>query len=247
MTNWRFIDRTWCLWPARPKGLIEIIGGSYLSASPHISYKRLFEGLYKENLAIHAWSYLPNLDHQEQANSAWRQLRNCKKKLELRIMNTPPIIRLGHSLGCKLHLLAPDGGRNSNALIAISFNNFAAKKSIPMLNKFNRKFNQISEFNPNPEETMRLITERYVQTRNLLITFKEDSLDENSKLLYSLRQRQLDDNSTQIILSGNHLTPASFGLRKTILGKSSGDIRKQETIRTLIQTVSDLNTTVSRS
>ena len=24
-----------------------------------------------------------------------------------------PVVRLGHSLGCKLHLLAPDGGRRN--------------------------------------------------------------------------------------------------------------------------------------
>ncbi len=104
MANWRKIDQTWCSWPSKPIGLIEMIGGSYLSASPNISYKRLLEGLSKRNFAIHAWCYLPGFDHQEQSNQAWRDLRTCRLKLESRIGNKSfETIKIGHSLGCKLH------------------------------------------------------------------------------------------------------------------------------------------------
>ena len=127
MTQWRKINRTWCIWPSRPKELIEMIGGSYLGISPNISYKRLLEGLSKKNIAIHAWNYIPGFDHQAQANEAWKEFRECRFKLESRIgIKSYKPIRLGHSLGCKLHLISPDRGRISKLFIGLSFNNFKA-------------------------------------------------------------------------------------------------------------------------
>ena len=122
MISFRRIGKTWCNWPNKPVGLIEMIGGTYLATSPHISYRRLLEGLVMQNLAIHAWSYIPGFDHQSQATKAWQSFRYCRNKLEKRIGNIPNVIRLGHSLGSKLHFLAPDGGRNSQGLISLSFN-----------------------------------------------------------------------------------------------------------------------------
>ena len=158
MARWRQFDKVWCNWPSRPKGLIEMIGGSYLAASPNISYKKLLHSLAKKNFAIHTWSYIPGFDHQSQANEAWKDLRKCRLKLESRIVNISyKTIRIGHSLGCKLHLIAPDGGRNCNGLVAISFNNFKADKSIPMLRKMSKRLNFQTEFSPSPIETLNLI------------------------------------------------------------------------------------------
>ena len=239
MKNWRLINRTWCLWPSRPNALIEIIGGSYLSGTPQISYKRLLEGLFQKDLAIHAWTYLPGFDHQTQANQAWKEFRSCKNKLENRIGNKVQSIRLGHSLGCKLHLLAPDGGRNARSLIAVSFNNFTAKKSIPMFSELSPKSGKYSEFKPDPLETLRLIRECYMQPSNLLIRFKEDHLDETSTLLGCLKQRSGEDKSCELEMYGDHLTPASFGLRKNLLGQWANDKAKREQIKSLTETISN--------
>ena len=67
-------------------------------------------------------------------------------------------IRIGHSLGCKLHLIAPDGGRKSNSFIGLSFNNFKIDKSIPFLSKAKKKLKIQAEFSPSPSETMRIIS-----------------------------------------------------------------------------------------
>ena len=45
MANWRQLGAIWQLRPAEPTGLIEFIGGSYLAATPQISYRRLLEDL----------------------------------------------------------------------------------------------------------------------------------------------------------------------------------------------------------
>ena len=65
-----------------PTGIIEIIGGSYLSVTPQLSYKFFLEELSRYNLAIHTWRYIPAFDHQLQANQAWKNFRLCKNNLE---------------------------------------------------------------------------------------------------------------------------------------------------------------------
>ncbi|MBW3041648.1 DUF1350 family protein [Prochlorococcus marinus] len=232
----RRISDVLCQWPSKPIGLIEIIGGSYISIKPEVSYKRLITGLLQRNFAVHSWSYIPNFDHQIQANQAWKQFRISRKILEERVGLIPKSIRLGHSLGCKLHLLAPDGGRNCNGLVAISFNNFRAKKSIPMLNKISQRLNFQTEFSPSPFETLNLIKEHYEQINNLLIRFKNDSLDQNNSLIKSLRERDFD-NSKIIQLDGNHLSPVSLGLREKLLKTNLQGAIKYKTIDSLVDQI----------
>ena len=216
MRTFRRISDVSCQWPSRPIGLIELIGGSYISIRPEVTYKRLISGFLKRNFAVHSWGYVPNFDHQLQANYAWKQFRQSRKIFEKRVGLKPKSIKLGHSLGCKLHLLAPDGGRNCDGLVAISFNNFKADKSIPMLGKVSQKLNFQTEFSPSPLETLFFIREHYEQVNNLLIRFKGDNLDQNNLLLKSLKARDYDK-SKIIQLDGNHLTPVSLGIRERLL------------------------------
>ena len=236
MRNFRRIRDVSCQWPSRPVALIEIIGGSYISIKPEITYKRLILGLLQRNFAVHSWSYIPNFDHQLQANHAWKQFRQAKKVLEKRVGIELKSIRLGHSLGCKLHLLAPDGGRNCNGLVAISFNNFKADKSIPMLRKVSQRLNFQSEFSPSPSETLNLIKEHYEQINNLLIKFSHDNLDQNNLLLKSLKERS-SDKSKIMQLDGNHLTPVSLGLREKLLKSNFHSSLKYEKIDSIVNQI----------
>ena len=236
MSNIKRIGDVFCQWPSRPIGLIEIIGGSYISIKPEITYKRLVTGLLQKNFAVHSFSYIPNFDHQIQANNAWKQFRSSRNMLKKRIGLIPKAIRLGHSLGCKLHLLAPDGGRNCNGLVAISFNNFKADKSIPMLRKMSRRLNFQTEFSPSPVETLNLIKEHYEQINNLLIRFKNDTLDQNNLLLQSLRERE-NDNSKVIQLDGNHLTPISTGIREKFIKSNFQSSLKYKTIDSIVDQI----------
>ena len=236
MSRWRRHKQIWCNWPTKPIGLIEVIGGSYLSASSHISYKYLLDSLAKKGLAIHTWNYLPSLDHQAQANEVWREFRACKKILEKRIGLKIISLRLGHSLGCKLHLLAPDGGRNCNALILISFNNFTVKRSIPAIGKISEKLKLETEFSPSPKETMRLIYKQHFQTNNLIITFSNDNLDQSLILLKCLKERG-NDATECVNLSGTHTTPISTGLRHNVLGQWATDKEKIKNLNILIEEI----------
>ena len=239
MSRWQRQQGCWCLWPASAQGLVEFIGGSYLATNPQISYRRMLEGLAARQLAVHAWSYVPGFDHQLQAREGWQALRACRSALNQRLGKDLMPVRVGHSLGCKLHLLAPDGGRNSLAFAALSFNNFTAERSIPLLGSLAPSLGVVTEFSPGPQETLRLIERYYLQAQNLVIRFGTDQLDQSQDLIEALSKRS-QDRSQFVQIKGDHLTPASAGLRQGLLGSWADDPSRAKVIRELIQTIGNL-------
>ena len=239
MSRWQRQQGCWCLWPASAQGLVEFIGGSYLATNPQISYRRMLEGLAARQLAVHAWSYVPGFDHQLQAREGWQALRACRSVLNKRLGKDLMPVRVGHSLGCKLHLLAPDGGRNSLAFAALSFNNFTAERSIPLLGSLAPSLGVVTEFSPGPQETLRLIERYYLQSQNLVIRFGTDQLDQSQDLIEALSKRS-QDRSQFVQMRGDHLTPASAGLRQGLLGSWADDPSRAKVIRELIQTIGNL-------
>ena len=239
MVRWRSSGDLWLLdppaqasQPASPP-LLEFIGGSYLSATPQLSYRRLLEALAQMGWQVRAWSYVPGFDHQQQANTAWRRFRELRQQSGV----TPPLVlRLGHSLGCKLHLLAPDSGRGSSALGALSCNNFSAERSVPLLAELGQQFGFRSEFSPSPAATLAQVQQAYRQRRNLLVRFASDGIDQSARLLDALRARP-DDASELLDLPGDHLTPASGGLRRQLLGRWADDPSRSRRIEHLAEQV----------
>ncbi|MGB3199536.1 MAG: DUF1350 family protein, partial [Nodosilinea sp.] len=119
-----------------------------------------------------------------------------------------PIYGLGHSMGCKVHLLINclwNVERAGN--IYMSFNNYPARRSIPFLEQavqFNPAFNV--EFTPDPEATLDLVSDRYAVPQNLLIKFRSDTLDQTRPLSEVLVSRFAEKTAVQI-LPGSHTTP----------------------------------------
>ena len=140
-------------------------------------------------------------------------------------------------MGCKLHLLAPDNGRGSSALVALSFNNFSADRSIPLLAELATRLGFNSEFSPSPAETLRLAATSYRQPSNLLIRFCTDQLDQSPSLLSALQERRGDE-SQLLELPGDHLTPASAGLRQNVLGSWADDPKRSQQIEQLADQIS---------
>ena len=230
MTRWRQRGDIWELEPpVLERGTLEFIGGSYLAASPQLSYRRMLEALASLGWRVRAWSYVPGFDHQDQANLAWRRFRQLRGA-------DGAVLRLGHSLGCKLHLLAPDGGRGSSALVALSFNNFSAERSIPLLAELGQQFNFRSEFSPSPEQTLTQVALTYRQPRNLLVRFNRDQIDQSKRLIGVLQARP-DDASELQELPGDHLAPASAGLRQNLLGKWADDPARQQALERIARTI----------
>ena len=241
MVRWRSSGDLWELDPPRAGSptdappLLEFIGGSYLAATPQLSYRRLLEAMAQLGWQVRAWSYVPAFDHQQQANTAWRRFRERRQQ-----QSTAPavVVRLGHSLGCKLHLLAPDGGRGCSALVALSFNNFSAERSVPLLAELGAQMGFRSEFSPSPAATLELVQRAYRQHRNLLVRFNADQIDQSARLLDVLQARP-GDASTLLELSGDHLSPASGGLRRQLLGRWADDPARGRRIAALAATISD--------
>ena len=176
-----------------------------------------------------------SFDRQAQATEAWRCFRAARNTAGAAALL--PVLRLGHSLGCKLHVLAPDGGRGCRGLAAMSFNNFSADRSIPLLADLAPRLGLRTEFSPSPEETLRLVGLHYRQPRNLLIRFGTDALDQSRRLIGVLQQRP-DDASTLLERPGDHLTPASAGLRQNLLGAWADDPARQRQIDRLADQLS---------
>ena len=236
----KFQFNTNCYWPSNPKKIIEFIGGSYLASRPDLSYKRFIENLLKRNYAVHAYRYLPQFDHQEISYKALKDFKSCKIVLFKRLNKELKTVRVGHSLGCKLHLISPDGGRNCEKFISISFNNFSANKSIPLLRNFSKSFDFQSEFSPSPKKTLRIINHTYIQNRNLLIKFNSDKLDQTESLLSTLKLRK-NDNSKGLLMRGNHTLIASAGLREDLLGEWADDDIKRKTIERISHLIDDFS------
>ena len=240
MTFLKYQFNNYCYWPSNPRKIIEFIGGSYLASKPDLTYKRFIESLIKKNYAVHAYQYTPQFDHQELAINAWKDFKNCRRSLSKRIGSSIPTIRVGHSLGCKLHLISPDGGRNCEKFISISFNNFSASRSIPLLKKISQKLEFKSEFSPSPERTLKIIEKTYHQKNNFLIKFNSDNLDQTEKLISCLKSRK-EDNSKGITLKGSHTIIASAGLRENFLGDWADDNLKKNTIKTISNLIDNLS------
>ena len=182
--SWQQLDDIWISRPSNPKALLQFIGGSGLGATPQLSYRRLLEALTKQGWLVHCWPFVPNFDHQFLAVEAWRSFRKIQQKQEIKL----PCLRVGHSMGCKLHLLAPDQGRGCKGQVHMSFNNFSAERSIPLFSELAPRFG----------------------------------------IVYSCL-KNLDNSSVKLLeLAGDHLTPASAGLRQQFFGGITDGARQRE-------------------
>jgi hypothetical protein len=243
--DWQEIFGNWVLVPQRPVGVVHFLGGAFIAAAPHITYRRLLEYLAQKGFVIVATPFINTFDHSTIAEEVLWSFNKALDLLEKRSMIAPrlPIYGVGHSMGCKLHLLVgslfEDVERSGNVLI--SFNNFAAKESIPLFAQFAQLATTPAiqtEFTPSPQATKRLVAQHYQVQRNLLIKFANDSLDQSLPLADLLENRFPGGITTQR-LRGNHLTPLGQNLNTRSMGFAPinmiGDFVQQEVFRELGQ------------
>eukprot|EP01036_Dinobryon_divergens_P023719 gene23719-32100_t len=120
----------------KPYGVIHFLGGAFVGAAPHITYRYLLETLCDQGYLIVATPYRLEMDY----------IRSCDQILskfdavavDLAAEYGPlPVIGIGHSCGALLQTLItslfPDTPRAVNVLI--SFNNRPAAAAIPAFNE----------------------------------------------------------------------------------------------------------------
>jgi hypothetical protein len=206
--NWQEIRGTWVLVPSNPIGIIHFLGGAFVATLPHLTYRWLLEHLADKGYLIIATPFVNTLDHIAIAKSVLLKFEYTLERLqdsgEIRKLYLP-IYGIGHSMGCKLHLLIGSMFSVQRAgNILISFNNFAANEAIPLVEQLNSQLE--IEFTPTPTQTHQIIQESYQIRRNLLIKFNKDTLDQSATLTTILQQLFSDMVTTQT-LSGTHTTP----------------------------------------
>ncbi|MBK1990562.1 DUF1350 family protein [Sphaerospermopsis aphanizomenoides BCCUSP55] len=206
--NWKEIRGNWVIIPSKPIGIIHFLGGAFVATAPHLTYRWLLEQLAAQGYVIIATPFVNTLDHSGIAQSVLlnfeRTLERLRDTGELRKLYLP-IYGVGHSMGCKLHLLIGSlfkVERGGNILI--SFNNYTAKDAIPLVEQLNSTL--AIEFTPTPLETNQLVQESYHIRRNLLIKFSNDNLDQ-SAILTKILQNRFPDMVAIQTLSGSHTTP----------------------------------------
>jgi len=158
--NWQEVSGNWVLIPRNPLGIIHFLGGAFVATAPQLTYRWLLENLANQGYVVIANPFVNTLDHLAIAQSVLKSFEFTLEKLRdqgLIRKRYLPTYGLGHSLGCKLHLLIGTmTGVDRAGNILISFNNFPASKAIPFIEQFNqlsRDFNNrnnISKSNPNP-------------------------------------------------------------------------------------------------
>ncbi|WP_088892633.1 DUF1350 family protein [Leptolyngbya ohadii] len=233
--EWQELYGNWVLIPPQPIAIIHFLGGAFVATAPQLTYRTLLEFLANQGYAIVATPFVNTLDHTTIAQRTLRIGNLGIEHLQTDILQEElPVYGMGHSMGCKVHLLIGSLYPQERAgNILISFNNYPARRSIPMLEQFSElskvgsqwitqftnqlstQFKDLSlpqlanfdvEFTPSPEETNRLIAEHYQVKRNLLVKFNSDDIDQTKPLTLALNDR-FPETTYLKILRGNHLTP----------------------------------------
>lgn len=216
------ISGNWVLLPRQPYGIIHFLGGAFVGTAPQVSYRPLLEYLAKQGYGAIATPFLNTFDHGAIAREVLNQFESVLDRLQAQNLlgsDYLPIYGIGHSMGCKLHLLIGSAFEVQRAgNIFMAYNNYPAMRAIPFLDRLqnnpafqgNPSFNV--EFVPSPDETQAIIAKEYEIRRNLLIQFSNDDIDQTQSLRAILQQRFPSLTAVQT-LPGNHLTPLSQDIR----------------------------------
>lgn len=135
-----------------PQSIILFLGGAVLGSYPHIAYSELLHRISsKTNSSVIAVPYPIGLNHFDIAKSCEKQFQKAITYMEENmyipqppstksIISSLPIYVLGHSLGCKLHLIRISAVKRSwenlNGIGFISFNNYGLSQSVSMAKSF---------------------------------------------------------------------------------------------------------------
>ena len=106
--DWQEISGSWVLIPPRPIGIVHFLGGAFIAAAPQITYRWLLEQLGRQGYAVIATPFVNTLDHVAIARDVLNRFETTLNRLQATSVLRKrylPIYGVGHSMGCKLHLL----------------------------------------------------------------------------------------------------------------------------------------------
>ena len=212
--DWQEISGNWVLVPPRPTAIVHFLGGAFVASAPQITYRRLLERLALQGYLVVATPFINTFDHTAIAQTVLTEFDRTRDHLYSKVLRKRylPTYGIGHSMGCKLHLLIGSLFSVERAgNILMSFNNYSARNAVPLVEQFSSLLGSFApepmvEFTPSPVETTRLIRHNYQVRRNLLIRFTNDTIDQTVSLINVLEPR-FPDMVVMQTLAGTHLTP----------------------------------------
>jgi predicted alpha/beta hydrolase len=102
--QWEEIVGSWVYLPRSPRAIIHFLGGAFVATAPQITYKLLLEDLAQQGYGIIATPFFNTFDHYAITDEVYRSFERVLARLP-RSISGLPIYGVGHSMGCKVHLL----------------------------------------------------------------------------------------------------------------------------------------------
>jgi len=141
MGRWEELHGNYILRPntdeGPPRALLHFLGGAFVGAAPHVTYRYMLEKLAEKGFLVVATPYNLSFDHLECCDSIIQRFETIAPSLA-RQYGAVPVVGVGHSCGALLQLLItslfPDTPRAANALL--SFNNKPVKDAVPFFDEF---------------------------------------------------------------------------------------------------------------
>eukprot|EP00960_Hanusia_phi_P077457 768695-Hanusia_phi.AAC.12 len=142
-------------------GIVHFIGGVFVGAAPKQAYSTFVEEMVSRARVVviaTPCAGLTGMDHYKAAFEAAYKFAGATKALQGELgsdifdPSELPTIGMGHSLGCKVQILINSMddtkkiiGRDRAANVHIAFNNYDAKKSIPILTELSKLQSEMSK------------------------------------------------------------------------------------------------------
>jgi len=139
--KWEEVEGNFVLRPSiedgPPRALVHFLGGAFVGAAPHVTYRYMLEKLAERGYLIVATPHDLSFDHLQTCDLIISRFERIAPTLA-RTYGALPVVGIGHSLGALLHLLItslfPDTPRAANALL--SFNNKPVGEAVPFFEEF---------------------------------------------------------------------------------------------------------------
>lgn len=99
LMTWQEVSGNWLLVPERPRAIIHFLGGAFIAAAPHLTYRWLLENLYNEGYCIVATPFVNTFDHGAIAADVRTTFDQALIYLNRRFDTAAvPIYGMGHSI-----------------------------------------------------------------------------------------------------------------------------------------------------
>ncbi|CAJ1942109.1 unnamed protein product [Sphenostylis stenocarpa] len=191
--DWIEVEGAWILKPksSRPNFVVHFIGGIFVGAAPQLTYRWFLERLSDKYAVQRSGNVLMAFNNKE-ASSAVPLFSPVLVPMAQTIgpllsdIFSSPTLRVGVSIAI---YLTPKWEVVPAEMTLKQLENVSPpimKQVLPLVEQLPPLYMDLvkgrEEFSPKPEETRRLIKSYYGVSRNLLIKFKDDLIDETSTL-----------------------------------------------------------------